>query len=88
MTITRKDFLLRSAAAFTPALARAAHAATTSARVPEHLAASLGCFNVLEFGAKGDGKSKDTAAIQAAVDAAGKTGGTVVFPAGTYRKTP
>jgi hypothetical protein len=82
MTITRKDFLLRSAAAFTPVLARAAQAATAS--TPERSAASLGFFNVLEFGAKGDGKSKDTAAIQAAVDAAGKTGGTVVFPAGNY----
>ena len=84
MTITRKDFLLRSAAAFTPALARAAQATTTSTRLPERPAAGLGFFNVLEFGAKGDGKSKDTAAIQAAVDAAGKTGGTVVFPAGNY----
>jgi len=84
MTITRKDFLLRSAAAFTPTLARATHAATVSAHPPEHPGASLGFFNVLEFGAKGDGKSKDTAAIQAAVDAAGRAGGTVVFPAGNY----
>ncbi|HXW92115.1 MAG TPA: glycosyl hydrolase family 28-related protein [Terriglobales bacterium] len=84
MTITRKDFLLRSAAVFTPALSGAAHAATTSARAPEHPAASLGLFNVLDFGAKGDGRSKDTAAIQAAIDAAGRAGGTVVFPAGNY----
>ena len=36
--------------------------------------------NVLDFGAKGDGKKLDTAAIQAAIDA----GGEVYFPKGTY----
>ena len=36
--------------------------------------------NVLNYGAKGDGKTKDTAAIQAAVNA----GGMVYFPPGTY----
>jgi Pectate lyase superfamily protein len=84
MTITRKDFLLQSAAAFTPTLARAAHAATVTARPSEHPVAGLGFFNIVEFGAKGDGKSKDTVAIQAAVDAASRAGGTVVFPAGNY----
>jgi len=38
--------------------------------------------NVLDFGAVGDGVTDDTAAIQAAVDAAGK--GTVYFPQGSY----
>jgi len=85
MTITRKDFLLRSAAALAPGLAWAAHPAAMSASAPEHPAASLAIFNILQFGAKGDGKSKDTAAIQAAIDDAAKTGGgTVVFPAGDY----
>lgn len=41
-------------------------------------------FNVREFGAKGDGMTPDTAAIQAALDTAGKVGGTVWFPAGIY----
>ena len=37
------------------------------------------------YGAKGDGKKDDTKAIQAALDAAGKAGGRVVFvPDGTY----
>lgn len=84
MTLTRKDFLLRSAAALTPGLSWPARPKAISATTPEPQAASLALFNVLQFGAKGDGKSKDTAAIQAAIDAAGKTGGTVVFPAGNY----
>lgn len=41
-------------------------------------------FNVKDFGATGDGITDDTAAIQAALTAAGVSGGTVYFPAGTY----
>ena len=43
-----------------------------------------GYFDVTMFGAKGDGVTDDTAAIQAAVNAAGKIGGTVFFPTGKY----
>jgi parallel beta-helix repeat protein len=39
--------------------------------------------NVKEFGARGDGVSDDTAAIQAAINAA-TTGTTITFPSGTY----
>ncbi|HEX8603445.1 MAG TPA: glycosyl hydrolase family 28-related protein, partial [Pseudoduganella sp.] len=41
-------------------------------------------FNVRDYGGKGDGVTKNTAAIQQAIDAAAKEAGTVVFPAGTY----
>jgi polygalacturonase len=43
-------------------------------------------FDVREFGAKGDGTSLDTPAINKAIETAAHAGGgTVVFPAGTYR---
>lgn len=42
-------------------------------------------YNVRNFGAKGDGKTLDTNAINRAIEtAAKKGGGTVYFPAGTY----
>ena len=40
--------------------------------------------NVLDFGAVGDGVTDDTAAIQAAVNAAEAISGCLYFPAGTY----
>jgi len=40
-------------------------------------------INVIDYGAKGDGVTNDTAAIQAAVNA----GGTIYFPDGTYEIT-
>lgn len=44
-------------------------------------------INVKDFGAKGDGVTNDTAAIQAAFDAAHEAGGGCVYlPAGVYRK--
>lgn len=43
-------------------------------------------MNVSDFGAKGDGVADDTAAINAALDAASKTS-TIIFPAGTYKIT-
>ncbi len=42
-------------------------------------------FNIRDYGAKGDGKTLDTAAINKAIETtASKGGGTVYFPAGTY----
>lgn len=45
-------------------------------------------FNVRDFGATGDGKTFDTAAIQKALDACKASGGTVEFPAGSYLSQP
>ena len=42
-------------------------------------------FSVLSYGAKGDGVTNDAGAIQAAINAAAPVGGTVTFPAGTFR---
>jgi polygalacturonase len=57
------------------ALATAASAATTC--------------NVRAYGAKGDGTTKDTAAIQKAIDTcSAKGGGTVLLTAGTYVSAP
>src|SRR5438874_12150623 len=57
---------------------RASFSFTTSA-------AQAGIYDVKSFGAKGDGKALDTAAINKTIDAAAAAGGgTVYFPAGTY----
>lgn len=46
---------------------------------------AAGIYNVKEFGAKGDGKTIDSPAINNAIDMAAKEGGgTIYFPAGNY----
>ena len=46
---------------------------------------STAFYNVRDFGAKGDGKTLDTDAVNKTIEsAAAKGGGTVFFPAGTY----
>src|SRR5580704_11116791 len=50
-----------------------------------HAAGLESSFNVKTLGARGDGKTVDTAAINKAIEAAAAAGGgTVVFPAGDY----
>ena len=67
--------LLRLSLLFTTLLASAAFAL---ASVPDQV-------SVREFGAKGDGKTDDTAAFQKALDAGRQAGGGVVFaPRGNY----
>src|SRR5215510_5345718 len=67
-------------------------AATATNTTSGNTAASQGAakvFNVRDFGAVGDGKTLDTAAIQKALDACGAAGGgTVRLPAGTYLSRP
>jgi len=47
-------------------------------------AQSMKTFSVAKYGAKGDGVALETVAIQHAIDAAAKHGGTVTFQPGTY----
>jgi polygalacturonase len=56
----------------------------TAAPVPAQVAA-VTHYNVLDFGAKGDGKTLDSPSINKAIEeAASKGGGMVYFPAGNY----
>ena len=52
--------------------------------VGSYITAGLPWINVRDWGAKGDGATDDTTAIQAAYNAAPGTGAVVVFPQGTY----
>lgn len=65
----------------------AADAASASAVAAAAAANSAIVYNVLLFGAIGDGVSDDTVAINAAATAAGD-GGTVYIPAGIYKLSP
>lgn len=80
MQMNKREFLVG-----TTFLGMAGLAGTTSVRAAEGSGAkTTSVFNVVEFGAKGDGKTPDSEAIQKALDAAGAVGGTVYLPAGRY----
>ena len=82
-TESRRDFVRNLSAT---GLVLAAFSATQARSQTAPQAQPLpGVFNVIDFGAKGDGISKDTAAIQAAVDACCRAGGGLVhFPTGNF----
>jgi hypothetical protein len=56
---------------------------STTARTPADWFADV--INVKAYGAKGDGTTDDTTAIQAAITAAQTSGGCVLLPAATYK---
>lgn len=47
----------------------------TKCRMAERGEEMTGFYDVKDFGAAGDGRTKDTAAIQSALDACGRAGG-------------
>lgn len=82
MLLRRRRFL----AALLPGLGLAGLAAATAADAAPRPAVGNRILDVRAFGARGDGTTLDTAAIQAAVDAVHASGGgTVLLPAGTFR---
>jgi polygalacturonase len=66
----------------------AAFACRAADPVQTDAGASTKIFDVRQFGAVGDGKTPDTAAIQKALDECGKSGGVVHLGPGTYLCTP
>lgn len=80
MSMNKREFLVG-----TTLLGMASLGGATSVRAADQSGVrSASVYNVLDFGAKGDGKTADSEAIQKALDAAGAVGGTVYFPAGRY----
>ncbi len=83
----RRSFLRTGAAGLAAASFPAASlaAAASSPHATAEALGRQGIFDIRRFGATGDGKTLDTRAIQAAIDAAAQAGGgVVIFPAGSY----
>jgi hypothetical protein len=81
---TRRDVLKRGAL-LGGALVPAALAVRGRAEASAETDAPRGPFDVRDFGARGDGLTDDTAALQAAIDACHDAGGgTVLVPSGIY----
>lgn len=80
LNMRKREFILRTGLLGMASLAGAA--AAPAAQQSGTRTSSV--FSVIDFGAKGDGKTPDSEAIQKALDAAGSVSGTVYFPAGRY----
>lgn len=81
----RRDFLKYGSAGMFSAVVPAGAGRGLESQ-PEHSDSRPAILNVRSFGAVGDGRTVDTPAInQAILEAAKHGGGTVYFPAGTYR---
>jgi polygalacturonase len=81
----RRDLLKLASSALTVAAIPVSGLALDITKAPENSGRPGGFFDVRKFGATGDGKTLDTAAIHRAIQAAVDVGGgTVYFPAGTY----
>jgi polygalacturonase len=85
---SRRNFLALTAAGLAGSAAGLAPSSITlpyGRRDEPHSPASSGAYDVRTFGAKGDGKSIDTPAVNKAIEIAAAAGGGVVrFPAGSY----
>jgi len=83
-TSLASGFLAKAKTALAESKSPAA-AASQGSRAPGDNSLGARTYNVRDFGAKGDGKTLDTTAVQAAIDACTKdNGGTVLVPAGTF----
>ncbi|MGA2046924.1 MAG: glycoside hydrolase family 28 protein [Terracidiphilus sp.] len=80
----RRDFLRTGSIGMATAAIPAVSFAAVAQDAPATKAV-MGIFDVRKFGAKGDGKTLDTEAVNRTIDAcAAAGGGMVLFPAGTY----
>jgi hypothetical protein len=87
LAAVRRRTMLQRLGAFTGGLAGASFLSTpANAQPAREIVAPTpnGALNARDFGATGDGKTDDTAAIQRAIDAAAAKGGTVFLPPGQY----